>query len=92
MKSEQSDLEKWKKAEKDAQDKIDEDAKHLDKFATKQNLLEQKISESLEKINQLGALPSDDLYAHYRDFSTRSVITTCIFPFYILIRYNFLAF
>ncbi|KAJ8938154.1 hypothetical protein NQ318_011919 [Aromia moschata] len=44
LKTEQSELENWKKKEKDAQDRIDEDAKHLEKFATKQNLLEQKIS------------------------------------------------
>lgn len=66
-------MDKWKKTEKDAQDKIDEDAKHLEKFATKQNLLEQKVSESIEKIHQLGALPADDLYAHYVKFSSRSV-------------------
>lgn len=73
MKTEQSELDKHKKFEKDAQDKIDEDAKHLEKFATKQNLLEQKIAESLEKINQLGALPSDELYLQYKKLSQRSV-------------------
>ncbi|KAJ8921587.1 hypothetical protein NQ315_010492 [Exocentrus adspersus] len=62
-----------KRKEKDAQDKIDEDAKHLEKFATKQNLLEQKIAESVEKINQLGALPAQDLYSHYVKMSSRSL-------------------
>lgn len=73
LKNEQNDLESWKKKEKDAQDKIDEDAKHLEKFASKQNLLEQKIAESVEKINQLGALPAQDLYSQYIKMSSRSV-------------------
>lgn len=74
MKTEQIELENWKKKEKDAQDRIDEDAKHLEKFATKQNLLEQKIAESVEKINQLGALPAQDLYSQYSKMSSKSVI------------------
>lgn len=73
MKSEQSELESWKKKEREAQEKIDEDAKHLEKFASKQNLLEQKIAESVEKINQLGALPAQDLYSHYVKMSSKSV-------------------
>lgn len=73
MRSEQSELESWKKKEKDAQDRIDEDAKHLEKFATKQNLLEQKIAESVEKINQLGALPAQDMYSSYVKMSSRAV-------------------
>lgn len=66
-------MDKWKKTEKEAQDKIDEDAKHLEKFATKQNLLEQKVAESLEKIHQLGALPADELCAQYHRYSSRAV-------------------
>lgn len=66
-------MEKWKKTEKEAQDKIDEDAKHLEKFASKQNILEQKVAESVEKISQLGALPAQDLYSHYVKMSSRSV-------------------
>ncbi|XP_045472286.1 structural maintenance of chromosomes protein 3 [Harmonia axyridis] len=73
LKNEQSDLDNYKKKEKDAQDRIDEDAKHLEKFATKQNLLEQKIAECVEKINQLGALPAEDLYSHYIQMSSKSL-------------------
>lgn len=73
MKQEQAELDKWKKSEKEAQEKIDEDAKHLEKFATKQNLLEQKVAECVEKINQLGALPSDELYSAYVKMSSRAV-------------------
>lgn len=73
LKTEQSELETWKKREKEAQDKIDEDAKHLEKFVSKQNLLEQKITECVEKINQLGALPAQDLYSQYTKMSQRAV-------------------
>lgn len=73
LKSEQAELEKWKKTEKEAQDKIDEDAKHLEKFASKQNILEQKIADSIDKINQLGALPADELYSQYAKYSSRAV-------------------
>ncbi|KAJ3646857.1 hypothetical protein Zmor_024423 [Zophobas morio] len=73
LKSEQAELENYKKKEKDAQDKIDEDAKHLEKYATKQNLLEQKIAECFDKIQQLGALPAQDLYSHYVKMSSRSL-------------------
>lgn len=73
MKNEQNELDKFKKSEKEAQDKIDEDAKHLEKFASKQNLLEQKVAESLEKIHQLGALPSNDLYSQYVQYSSHAV-------------------
>lgn len=73
MKTEQGDLERFKKTEKEAQDKIDEDAKQLEKFASKQNLLEQKVTENVEKMSQLGALPSQELYSHYVKMSSRSV-------------------
>ncbi|XP_017774625.1 PREDICTED: structural maintenance of chromosomes protein 3-like [Nicrophorus vespilloides] len=73
MKHEDSELDKLKKIEKDAQDRIDEDAKHLEKYANKQNLLEQKVSECVEKINQLGAIPSQDLYTQYHKMSSRAL-------------------
>ncbi|XP_017783970.1 PREDICTED: structural maintenance of chromosomes protein 3-like [Nicrophorus vespilloides] len=73
MKHEDSELDKLKKIEKDAQDRIDEDAKHLEKYASKQNLLEQKVAESVEKINQLGAIPSQDLYTQYHKMSSRAL-------------------
>ncbi|XP_060524565.1 structural maintenance of chromosomes protein 3 [Cylas formicarius] len=73
LKQEQIELDNWKKTEKDAQDKIDEDAKHLERFASKQNVFEKKIQESLEKINQLGALPAQDLYSHYMKMSSRAL-------------------
>lgn len=84
LKMEQSDSEKWKKSEKDAQDKIDEDARHLEKFASKMQVLEQKIAECVSKIGQLGALPAQDLYSHYIQLSGRavSILFDLIFIFY----------
>lgn len=73
LKNEQNELEKWKKNEKDSQDKIDEDARHLEKYASKMNLVEQKIAECVQKIGQLGALPAQDLYSHYSQYSSRAV-------------------
>lgn len=73
-------MDKFKKTEKEAQDKIDEDAKQLEKFASKQNLLEQKLTESVEKMTQLGALPSQELYSVYVKMSSRSVSYSQISP------------
>ncbi|GLV31613.1 Structural maintenance of chromosomes 3 [Carabus blaptoides fortunei] len=73
LKNEQNELEKWKKNEKDSQDKIDEDARHLEKYASKMNLVEQKIAECVSKIGQLGALPAQDLYSHYSQYSSRAL-------------------
>lgn len=73
MKTDQSELEKWKKSEKNAQENIDEDARHLEKYASKMNLVEQKIAECVSKIGQLGALPAQDLYSHYNKLTVRTV-------------------
>lgn len=73
LKHEQSELDKWKRTEKECQDRIDEDAKHLEKFASKQNLLEAKIQESIEKINQLGALPPQELYAYFAKMPSKAL-------------------
>ena len=43
--------------EKDAQEKIDQDSKLSEKWATKENMLHSKIEECTEKISNLGALP-----------------------------------
>lgn len=77
LKTKQSDLEAAKKEEKEAQDKIDEDAKHLEKFASKQSILEQKVADCREKISQLGALPAEDLYSLYVKMSSRAVSRNC---------------
>lgn len=50
----------WIQTEKDAQEKISDDAKKMEKWAAKENLLHQKIDECTEKIASLGALPQVD--------------------------------
>lgn len=40
-------------------ERMEEDAKDLEKMASKQNLLHQKIDECTKKIRDLGSLPSD---------------------------------
>lgn len=57
QKSLQKELEGLVQKEKDMQDKIDQDAKSLEKWAAKENLFRQKIDECTEKIANLGALP-----------------------------------
>ena len=66
-------MDKVEKQERDAQERIVEDAKQLEKIASKQNLLEQKIAECVENINQLGALPSQDLCEKYHRMSSKTV-------------------
>lgn len=56
----QKELEMWMQTEKDAQEKISDDAKKMEKWAAKENLLHQKIDECTEKIASLGALPQVD--------------------------------
>ena len=73
QKSEQAAQDKWKLKEKEAQEKIEEDAKDLEKMASKQNLLQQKIAECTKKIQELGSLPSPDIYSKYQNLSTKNV-------------------
>ncbi|XP_069679641.1 structural maintenance of chromosomes protein 3 isoform X2 [Periplaneta americana] len=73
QKSEQAAQDKWKLKEKEAQEKIEEDAKDLEKMASKQNLLQQKIAECTKKIQELGSLPSPDIYSKYQNMSTKNL-------------------
>jgi structural maintenance of chromosome 3 (chondroitin sulfate proteoglycan 6) len=57
QKSLQKELDGLIQKEKDLQDKIDQDAKSYEKWASKENLFRQKIDECTEKIANLGALP-----------------------------------
>lgn len=73
MKAEQHELNDWKIKERDAQISVKKESKELEKFASKQNLLEQNISEYTEKINNLGTVPDQNLYTHYGKMSRQSV-------------------
>ncbi|XP_012273466.1 structural maintenance of chromosomes protein 3 [Orussus abietinus] len=73
QKAEAAEVEKWKAKEKEAQDKIEADAKDLEKLASKANILEQKIVECTQKITDLGALPSHDAYSKFITMTTKSL-------------------
>lgn len=60
--------------EKEAQDKMEEDSKRMEKWAAKENLLHQKIEECTEKIASLGALPQVD--PSYQRMSLKTVSIT----------------
>lgn len=60
--------------EKEAQDKMEEDAKGLEKMASKEVLLQEKIQESLDKIAALGTLPNaPELHSKYQKMSLKQV-------------------
>lgn len=59
--------------EKEAQERIEADAKDLEKLASKLNILQQKIVECTQKITELGALPSHDAYSKFNTMSTKQL-------------------
>lgn len=65
LKSAQEQCERSKAEERECQERIGEDAKDLEKLATKQNTLQQKINDCVKKIRELGSIPTDaDKYAN----------------------------
>ncbi|XP_022671008.1 structural maintenance of chromosomes protein 3-like [Varroa destructor] len=52
-------LEHWKGQERDWQDRINDDAKDLEKMSSRQSVLLKKKDECMKKIRDLGSLPSD---------------------------------
>ncbi|XP_076247066.1 structural maintenance of chromosomes 3 [Calliopsis andreniformis] len=73
QKAESAEVEKWKIKEKEAQEKIEADAKDLEKLASKLNILQQKIVECTQKITELGALPSHDVYSKFSAMTTKQL-------------------
>ncbi|CAH2261657.1 jg12215, partial [Pararge aegeria aegeria] len=68
------ELDKWRNKEKEAQDKMEEDAKGLEKMASKEVLLREKIQESLDKIAALGTLPNaPELHSKYQKLSLKQL-------------------
>ncbi|VEN62701.1 unnamed protein product [Callosobruchus maculatus] len=72
-KNEENELENLKKAERNTKMEIEEGFRNLEKLSTKQTQLEQKITESTEKINQFGTLPTQELYTQYSNMSAKSL-------------------
>ncbi|KAG1659850.1 Structural maintenance of chromosomes protein 3 [Nymphon striatum] len=76
MKKEQKELEKtlesWKGKERDYQEKINDDAKDLEKMTSKQSVLLKKKEECMKKIRELGSLPSD-AFEKYTSLSSKQL-------------------
>lgn len=67
-----TELEKWKLKEKEIMEQMEDDAKDLEKMASRQNLLHQKIDECTKKIRELGSLPSD-AFDKYQNLPTKQL-------------------
>uniref|UniRef100_A0A6A7FP57 Structural maintenance of chromosomes protein 3 n=1 Tax=Hirondellea gigas TaxID=1518452 RepID=A0A6A7FP57_9CRUS len=67
-----NELERWKLREKEILEQIEDDAKDLEKMASRQNLLHQKIDECTKKIRELGSLPSD-AFDKYQNLATKQL-------------------
>ena len=67
-----AELEKWKLKEKEMLEQMEDDAKDLEKMASRQNLLHQKIDDCTKKIRELGSLPSD-AFDKYQNLATKQL-------------------
>ena len=65
-------LERWKAQERDHQERINDDAKDLEKMTNKQSLLLKKKDDCMRKIRELGSLPSD-AFEKYQSLSLKQV-------------------
>lgn len=65
-------------------ERMEEDAKDLEKMASKQNLLHQKIDECTKKIRDLGSLPSD-AFDKYQVFLVVVVVVVVFIEYCYLI-------
>ncbi|CAL1280118.1 unnamed protein product [Larinioides sclopetarius] len=72
QKNTQKELEHWKAQERDFQERINEDAKDLEKMTSKQSLLLKKKDEFTRKIRELGSLPSD-AFEKYQNLSYKQL-------------------
>jgi structural maintenance of chromosome 3 (chondroitin sulfate proteoglycan 6) len=72
LKAAQGELDKWKTKEKEVITKMESDARELEKMASKQTLYQDKISESTQKIRDLGSLPSE-AFSKYQSLSTKQL-------------------
>ncbi|XP_066277071.1 structural maintenance of chromosomes protein 3-like isoform X1 [Branchiostoma lanceolatum] len=68
----QSSLEEWKRKENEHSERINDDAKELEKMTNKQSLLLKKKEECMRKIRELGSLPSD-AFEKYQSLSLKAL-------------------
>ena len=62
-----------KKKEEEIKDRIDNDVKNLEKFASQQSVLQQKIQDCKKKIEDLGTMPAEDLYNDHKKNTLKTV-------------------
>lgn len=65
-------LEMWKSREREHQERINEDAKELEKMTNKQSLLLKKKDDCMKKIRELGSLPSD-AFEKYQNLGSKQL-------------------
>ncbi|XP_070387462.1 structural maintenance of chromosomes protein 3 isoform X2 [Dermacentor albipictus] len=68
----QSQLEHWKSQERDWQERINDDAKDLEKMTSRQSVLLKKKEECMRKIRELGSLPAD-AFEKYQNLSLKQL-------------------
>lgn len=71
--AEKVELEKWRMKEKELQEKMEEDAKDLEKMASRHNTLMAKVEECTKKISDLGSLPQPEMINKYMNLSQKAV-------------------
>ena len=64
--------------ERQLQDRIAEDSKSMEHYATKKSLLLKKQEQCMKKIRELGSLPSDT-FAKYQKTSVKEVSMDLVF-------------
>merc|ERR1712223_1064211 len=68
-----AELESHRLREREVADKIEEDAKELEKMASKQTVFQNKIEECTKKIRELGSLPTD-AFSKYKNMSQKQLL------------------
>merc|ERR1712223_2035885 len=68
----QGELESHRLKEREIADKIEEDAKDLERMAAKQTVFQQRIQECTKKIRDLGSLPTD-AFSKYKNMSQKQL-------------------
>ena len=68
----QGELESHRLTEREIADKIEEDAKELEKMASKQTVFQAKIQDCTKKIRDLGSLPTD-AFSKYKNMSQKQL-------------------
>lgn len=76
------ELEKVKSKEKEVMERMEEDAKDLEKMASKQTLLHQKIDDCSKKIRDLGSLPSEAFDKYQVSINPDFSLAVGFLPFY----------